>query len=277
MATETTVIYGLPRWAWMWLLAAALFGLFKGITWRGATKGTAAAPTWRSIAYLVGWVGLDPGPFLIPREAPPRPRPREWLVAGFETAFGACLLWLVLPRLGGVPDPLVAWFGLVGLAFLLHFGLFHLLALVWRLAGVAARPIMDAPLAAASVAEFWGRRWNLAFRDLSHRFLFRPVRRRHGAVAALLAVFLGSGLVHDLVISLPAGGGWGLPTLYFALQGAAVLGERRWRRRLAPGGPAGRLLTVAVVALPAPLLFHPPFLRHVALPFLAAIGAFWQT
>ena len=266
-------VAGMPRWALMWLLAAGLFAAFKWLTWLAARSNAAPRSTWRSIAYLVGWVGLDPGPFLARREMASRPRPRQWLLAGLEAACGACLLWLVLPRLDGLPDLGLAWVGLVGLAFLLHFGAFHLLALVWQQSGIGVRPIMDAPLAAASVAEFWGRRWNLAFRDLSHRFLFRPVRHRHGAVAALLAVFLGSGLVHDLVISLPAGGGWGLPTLYFAIQGGAVLGERRWRRRLAPGGAAGRLLTLAVVALPAPLLFHPPFLRRVALPFLAAIGA----
>lgn len=266
-------IAGMPRWALMWLLAAGLFGAFKSLTWLAAGRRAGARPAWRSIAYLVGWVGLDPGPFLAQRETAARPRPRQWLLAGFETACGAGLLWLVLPRLGGVPDLVLAWIGLAGLAFLLHFGVFHLIALAWQRVGVAVRPIMDAPLAAASVAEFWGRRWNLAFRDLSHRFLFRPVRRRYGAVAALLAVFLGSGLVHDLVLSLPAGGGWGLPTLYFAIQGAAVLAERRWRRRFAPGGGAGRLFTLAVVVLPAPLLFHAPFLRRVALPFLAAIGA----
>lgn len=74
-------------------------------------------------------------------------------------------------------------------------------------------------------------------------------------------------MVHDLVISLPAGGGFGLPTLYFAAQGAGMFAERRmpraWRRPFA----------LALVIVPAPLLFHPPFIERVMLPFLAATGA----
>jgi hypothetical protein len=33
----------------------------------------------------------------------------------------------------------------------------------WRLAGVDRRPLFLAPLRSTSLAEFWGRRWNLAF------------------------------------------------------------------------------------------------------------------
>ena len=54
------------------------------------------------------------------------------------------------------------------LVLVLHFGSFHLLSCGWRFAGVQARPLMDRPLASASVSEFWGRRWNTAFRDLTH-------------------------------------------------------------------------------------------------------------
>ncbi len=265
-------IDGLPRWAVMWLLAGVLFGLFKALTWSAARAQARRVAVWRSAAYLLGWVGLDPKPFLAPAGTVGRPGAREWIAAVLQTLSGAGLLWLALPRLERLPPLVRSWIGLLGLAFLLHFGLFRLLALFWRRLGIAVRPIMNNPTAAASLAELWGRRWNLAFRDLTHRFLFQPVCRRHGPGVALMAVFLGSGLVHDLVISLPAGGGWGLPTLYFTLQGAGVLAQRSAFGAIGSGA-AGRIFTLAVAVLPAPLLFHPPFLRQVALPFLGAIGA----
>jgi alginate O-acetyltransferase complex protein AlgI len=78
----------------------------------------------------------------------------------------------------------------------------------------------------------------------------------------MLVVFLASGLVHEMLLSVPAGGGYGLCTLYFAAQAAGMLLERRRR---------SRLLTSAFVLVPLPLLFHAPFLREVLLPFLEVI------
>jgi len=34
------------------------------------------------------------------------------------------------------------------------------------------------------LAEFWGRRWNLAFHDFVRRFVHRPIAVRFGPVAA---------------------------------------------------------------------------------------------
>jgi alginate O-acetyltransferase complex protein AlgI len=164
---------------------------------------------------------------------------------------------------------------MAGLAFLLHFGAFHLLSCAWRAAGVDARPLMDWPARSASLAEVWGRRWNTAFRDLAHRFLFRPLAGRLGPRAGLAAGFLFSGLVHDLVISVPAGAGYGWPTLYFAAQGLGLLAERsRAGRSVGLGaGWRGRAFTALVVAGPAYGLFHPPFVSNVVLPFLDVVGA----
>ena len=177
-----------------------------------------------------------------------------------KTLLGFVLLFLLARH---APDPLLAgWIGMVGLIFLLHFGLFHLLAIFWR-----AEPIMRAPWRAKSVSGFWGRRWNGAFNQLALDHVFRPLVRSLGVAGATLAAFLVSGLVHEFVISCPARGGYGLPTAYFLLQGGAILAERTWP------GVRGRVFTLAVVAAPACWLFHPPFVRRVVLPFLRAIGA----
>lgn len=174
------------------------------------------------------------------------------------------------------PDLLRGWAGMVGLIFVLHFvGSFHLLSCAWRAAGVNAKPLMNWPVLATSVSEFWGKRWDTAFRDLTHRFLFRPLASRLGARAGVAAGFLFSGVVHDLVISGPVRAGYGWPTLYFAVQGLGLLAEKsKTGKRFGLGaGWRGRAFTAAVVVGPAFGLFHPPFVRGVILPFLAAIGA----
>jgi hypothetical protein len=81
--------------------------------------------------------------------------------------------------------------------------------------------------------------------------------------------------VHDLVISLPAGGGYGGPTLFFVIQGAALLAERSGLGKAAGLGRElrGWLFTMLVLAAPAGLLFHSPFVTRVVLPFLRVIGA----
>jgi hypothetical protein len=194
--------------------------------------------------------------------------------AALKTLFGAALIWGIARR---VESPLLAaWLGLFGLVFLLHFGLFHLLALLWQRMGINALPIMRAPILATSLAEFWGGRWNVAFHRLAHTFAFRPLRRTIGPAGATLIVFFISGLIHEAVISLPASGGYGLPTAYFLIQGLCLLFERsKPGRRLGFGsGLRGWIFTAACTLGPAFCLFHPPFINNVILPFLRVIGAF---
>jgi D-alanyl-lipoteichoic acid acyltransferase DltB (MBOAT superfamily) len=134
---------------------------------------------------------------------------------------------------------------------------------------------MLSPLTSVSLGEFWGRRWNTAFRDLTHRYLFRPLTARLGARGAVFAGFAFSGVVHDAVISLPAGGGYGGPTVFFMLQALGIFAERsRAGRRIGLGkGRRGWLFTMLVLISPAPLLFHPPFVERIVVPFMQASGA----
>ena len=95
---------------------------------------------------------------------------------------------------------------------------------------------MRAPAVATSLSAFWGERWNRGFNELAHELIFHKTFRRLGVAWAMLLVFLASGLIHDLVISVPAGTWFGLPTAYFVLQGIGVLIERsRWGRRAGLG------------------------------------------
>jgi hypothetical protein len=204
-----------------------------------------------------------------------------------NTCCGALLVWVAARSAthGTVLGPLATgWLGMIGLVMFLHFGVFHLLALMWRRAGVPVRPLMSTPLAAASLSDFWSRRWNTAFSALAQTLAFRPLanllfrafQSRQAALAgATLVVFFISGVVHELVISVPAGAGYGLPTAYFVLQAAGVLAERsRWGRCAGLGrGLRGWLWVAGFTAGPAYFLFHPPFVFNVILPMLRAIAA----
>jgi len=187
-----------------------------------------------------------------------------------KITIGFALLTLVAPRLITVSQLLAGWVGMVGIVLLLHCGIIHLMAIVWNVLGRPVKPIMNSPLLATTVSEFWGKRWNLAFRDYAHVCIFGPLVKKTNGPTAVLAGFLFSGVVHDLAISVPAGGGYGWPTLYFALQGIALLFERRLKKTgvLLSNRWTGRFWTSLWVAGPVMLLFHQPFVLNVIVPIV---------
>ena len=264
----------LAPWCFMWTLAGAIFFGCKWQSW-WEHRSIAGATIGRSVGFLFAWPGMDAAGFLDPEKHAQRPEATEWLWAIVKTAFGAVLLWAVARRVPAKSELIAGWVGMLGIILVLHFGTFHILSLLWRTAGVDARPIMQAPLSATSLSDFWGRRWNLGFRQLTHRLIFRPARTRIGVVPATLLSFFASGLIHELVISLPARGGYSLPTCYFALQGMGVLFERSkpGKRLGLCSGVRGWLFAVLCAGGPAYWLFHPWFVRGVILPFLTALGA----
>jgi Membrane bound O-acyl transferase family len=258
----------------MWALAFAIFAGLKWVTWWQARSGIPHRPA-RALAYLCAWPGMDAETFLNSSRKPPAPHVREWLGALVKTIFGVVLLFLIARRVPGTQPLLRGWIGLLGLIFLLHFGSFHLIALFWQSRGIVAQPIMSNPARSRTLGEFWGKRWNLGFRQLAHSLIFQPLHRMIGAAAAGFLVFLVSGLLHDLVISLPARGGYGLPTLYFVLQGSGVAIERsRIGHELGlQRGTTASLFMLIVTAAPAFWLFHPPFVLRVIIPFMKAVHA----
>ena len=258
----------------MWFLSFAIFASLKWLTWWKARQRIAHSG-WRSVAYLLAWPGMDADAFLEARERVQMPRPAAWLWAILETALGAILLWVVALTLPQGTPLLRVWIGMLGLILLLHFGTFQIVSLLWQSMGVKAEPIMSAPLRSVSLGEFWGKRWNLEFRQLAHELIFRPLHRSVGAVTAGFVVFVASGLIHDLAISLPARGGYGLPTFYFVLQGIGMTIERsRFGQCLGLGrGMRGWCFMVVFLAAPVFLLFHPWFVVRVIVPFMQAVHA----
>ncbi|MCK6461442.1 MAG: membrane bound O-acyl transferase family-domain-containing protein, partial [Planctomycetes bacterium] len=156
-----------------------------------------------------------------------------------------------------------------GLLLVFHFGGCTLLAAAWRARGVRCDPIVREPWRSRSLGEFWSRRWNLAYFEMCTILLYRPLAGRVGRGASVMLVFLFSGLLHEMAISLPVRAGYGLPTLYFAAHGLAVLAEEALARRGRPiRGLAGRAWALLWILGPLPLLFHAPFVTGVLRPLV---------
>ena len=260
-------------WIFMWLMAGAIFLGCKWLTfWRVRHISSTVG---RSLGYFFFWAGMDAASFLRShsRHGTTARHLGGIVLALVKIVFGTSLLF-GFARFSS--NQLVAgWIGMIGTILILHFGLFDLAAIAWRAAGVNAHPVMNGPIKSTSLSEFWGRRWNGAFNQLVLDVLFRPLARSAGGVRATLAAFLLSGLLHELVISLPAARGYGLPTAYFLLQACGVMAQRSeiGRRLHLRDGVRGWLFTMLIAAGPVFFLFHPPFVRNVIVPFMKAIGA----
>jgi hypothetical protein len=110
---------------------------------------------------------------------------------------------------------------------------------------------------AASVGEFWARRWNLPTSRLFHRDCF-ALLARHGVWLAVIVTFLLSGVAHfalaymatvKLKLSIRFG-------LFFCVQPVLLaiertLGVRHWPRL------AARVWTLAALTVTAPLIVEP--------------------
>ncbi|MFH5806860.1 MBOAT family protein [Alienimonas sp. DA493] len=231
---------------------------------------------WRRELLWWLWPGLERRRFLFHACEPP---------AGGERLRGAAFtllgagLFLLGGRLTDRGEPLIGGVcAAVGFVFALHFGAFHLLALALRRGGIDAEPLMNRPLSAATLAEFWGRRWNTAFARLTRDGLFAPLARRFSAGIALWAGFALSGAVHEAALTGPVfdrpGALYGGPFLYFLLQAAGTGLERRLRKAGRLGGVSNRLYAAAWLILPTPLLLSPAFLIDAAGP-AAAFALSW--
>jgi alginate O-acetyltransferase complex protein AlgI len=92
---------------------------------------------------------------------------------------------------------------------------------------------------------------------MMQRLVGRPVQLLAGENTGVMSVFIASGLLHELAITLPVQSGYGLPTLYFTLHGALTLLEKRM------GRPFGKIPALLAVVLPLSFLFPPAFQTEV--------------
>jgi hypothetical protein len=227
----------------------------------------------RWLAFAALWPGMRPALFAKTSPAA-RSGAAELMVDGLvRMALGAALI--ALGRfVWSTTESRVAAAALIlpGISLVLHFGLFNLATGGWRSAGVPADALFKAPLLATTLREFWGKRWNLAFSEMTALGIYRPVSSVAGRRVGMVAAFVASGIVHELAISLPVRAGFGLPLLYFGLHAVAMLAEGALGPTLERHPWLGRAWTVAWLVLPLPILFHPWFLDGVVWPLVGLGG-----
>lgn len=255
------------------LIFTLLWSLKLVVNTMSRLDGGPALSWWRWAIFLFGWPGMQPVTFAKPLR--PNPTAARQLALRVLVRIGMGLACLFLARaLAGSGENLpfgtmtstvaTAWL-LVGVSLVLHFGVFNLIAAVWQGVGFNCQPLFRAPLASASLSEFWSRRWNLAFSEMTAIAVYRPCRHLIGDAGAVFAGFVFSGLVHEAAITVPTRSGYGGPLAYFLLHGLLVLLERRFElpRRW---GNVYRIVIVLAVVLPLPILFPPEFLREIVWP-----------
>jgi alginate O-acetyltransferase complex protein AlgI len=98
---------------------------------------------------------------------------------------------------------------------------------------------------------------------MMQRLIGRPIESIAGKPIGVMAVFVASGLLHEIAITLPVMSGFGLPTLYFTLHGLLTLLEKRFNR------PLGKIPSLVAVMLPLGWLFPPKFQTEVILRCLS--------
>ncbi|HEV3085457.1 MAG TPA: membrane bound O-acyl transferase family-domain-containing protein [Gemmataceae bacterium] len=280
LATTLKLCEGRPAGVRMVTLCVSLLLAMKAVvSVESQAAGQQRLSSLRWFAFAILWVGMRPvlfaktGKLCLPGAGNLIVRGLKRLALGMVCLFVVPAVWperRFRPADAGTLATATA-LALIGLSLILHFGVFNILAGLWRLAGIDCRPLFRAPLLARSLTEFWGRRWNLAFSEMAAVAVVRPLRPCLGTGGTVMAAFLFSGVVHELAISVPVGAGYGGPFAYFALHGALVLLERGldgagWPIERLPW--LGTVWTLGWLALPLPVLFHTPFLSGVVWPLL---------
>jgi len=254
------------------IMGALLYGMKAVVSVEERIATGAALSPLRWFAFAAAWPGMRPSLFA---NLGSRSLPGGWRLIGnglVRLAVGA--LFFVAARRAWAAGSVIGATALAlpALSLILHFGIFNVLAGGWRLLGARCDALFRAPLRSRSLTEFWGRRWNLAFSEMTALGIYRPLAPRVGRPAAMVAAFFASGLLHEIAISLPVNRGFGLPLSYFALHGLLRLAEQRLERA---GHPMwrhawlGRAWTLFWLLVPLPILFHRPFLAGVVWPLLS--------
>lgn len=226
------------------------------------------------LTYAIGWVGMRAQPF---EKLGSAPLSGAWpmVLFGISRVVAGGMLILLACWVAALQFDtdyiylLITVLLLVGFSLILHFGLLGISAGMWRFSGVNTYYLFRQPAQSLSLTELWSKRWNIAFSEMTSVAIFRPLKSKIGSAGALLVAFLFSGLLHELALSLPVNSGYGLPTLYFAIQGLLVLAEKAMvmnKITLLQNKFAARIWVFFWLIVPMPLLFHEQFIKKILWP-----------
>ncbi|MDE0858658.1 MAG: MBOAT family protein [Akkermansiaceae bacterium] len=238
-------------------ICAVLLAAMKGLVyaeWAGPKQ-----LTWsRYFIFGLLWFGMDPGTFAKKRAGLSYKGDLGWgllmLVVGFTMAW---VVWTLEYR------DIILMFVPMSLGF--HFGALRVLKAIHRSFGFPVRTLFPNLLKAQGIGDFWSRRWNVGYSQMMQRVVGRPLGNIVGRDGGVMAVFLVSGLLHEVAITLPVMAGWGCPTLYFVFHGGLAVWERRTGRQL------GKVLTLILVGAPLGFLFPQVFQVEVIERFLGVM------
>lgn len=237
-----------PLWR-MVAICCVLLGGMKGLVY-AEWAGSRSLPLPRYGIFAFLWFGMDPGSFRVRRDG---------LTWRRDVAIG--LLFMLIGTLGAWLVWAMGWrhilvmFLPMSLGF--HFGALRVLKGGLRAAGFPVRTLFPNVLETNGIGDFWSRRWNTGYSQMMQRSVGRPLGALLGENAGIMAVFVASGLLHELAITLPVRSGFGLPTLYFTLHGMLAVVEKKM------GRPLGKVPALLAVVLPLGWLFPPAFQTEV--------------
>jgi hypothetical protein len=134
---------------------------------------------------------------------------------------------------------------------------FEVCGLCFLVAGYSLPLMHRAPIAARSVDEFWGQRWNIIVSAWLRAFVFWPLARRRFAGVGVFCCFLVSGAFHAWPMLAGFGTVAALSTaVFFVFQGVVVLAESRLRIHTWPVAMA-RAWTLVILLASSPLYIDP--------------------
>jgi len=259
----------------MLVLIATTFTAMKVVAAAESYKGKPLSLSFRQwAAFAIGWAGMRPQPF---ETLGGETLPDAWskirygmsrVLAGFALILVAHQL-MMLPIDSDILYVMITAILLLAFSLILHFGLLSISAGMWRLSGASTYYLFKTPAKAKTLSEFWSKRWNLAFSEMTSITIFRPLKDKTGNITALIIAFAFSGLLHELALSVPVNSGYGLPLLYFIIQGIIVIVEKGLLTRkikFLQNSVLARVWVFFWLVVPMPLLFHGQFINSVVWP-----------